>query len=1019
MSKYFLIALQLVVFSVASLAQKTKPHNGPKAQPSPPIALVGATVQTAPGKVINNATILIKDGKIEEIGTDVKIPAQATVHDVSGKFIYPSFIDLHSNYGLPKPERTERGPNPYESSDPRAVNWNEAIKLETRAANLFSPQSSPASRLRKMGFGTVLTHQQDGIARGTSALVTLNIESAHEAIISADAAQHFSFKKGTSKQSYPSSLMGAIALMRQTFYDAQWYEKNRDKEGQNLSLDAMLKNRELPAIFESSGWQDALRISKIAKEFKLNYAILGSGDEYQRAQALQAIGAVIIIPVNYPKAFDVEDPTDAKWVTTTDLKHWEWAPFNARTLTENKIGFCLTANGVKDHKTFFKNLRKTIVPGLSPDDLLRALTQTPASVLKMEKRVGSLEKGKIANLLIFDAPWHEDESVLLENYIQGERFIIEKSERVELRNSYKLSLGEYQFILKGKGKNIKNVNFSLDVDSAMLASTAYLKGKKKSVKVNAFQNSVSVFITITTDSTQENWRLAGFISKDGEKWTGTGISPNGTEITWQAQKFESNIAKPDTVKPHVETVFPGKITYPFTAFGFDTVPKHSNFLIENTTVWSNSKKGIQENTDVWIKDGKIHRIGKKLRKAAEGSGSLTVIDGTGMHVTPGMIDEHSHIAISRGVNESGTANSAQVSISDVVNSEDINIFRQLAGGTTAAQLLHGSANPIGGQSAIIKLRWGRTPEEMKIAKAPGFIKFALGENVKQSNWGGDLKIRYPQSRMGVEQVYYDAFYQAKAYKQAWDDYLIKEITLGPKAVAPRKDLTLETLVEILDGKRFITCHSYVQSEINMLMHVADSMGFMVNTFTHILEGYKVADKMKKHGAAGSTFSDWWAYKFEVNDAIPYNAALMHRQGVLTAINSDDAEMGRRLNQEAGKTVKYGGVSEEDALKFVTLNPAIMLKLDGITGTIEQGKDADVVLWTDRPLSIYARASKTWVDGLLLWDEVRFETQKSELEKERNRIIQKMLEAKKNGESLRKVARKKEIHYHCDTEVDYE
>jgi imidazolonepropionase-like amidohydrolase len=344
-----------------------------------------------------------------------------------------------------------------------------------------------------------------------------------------------------------------------------------------------------------------------------------------------------------------------------------------------------------------------------------------------------------------------------------------------------------------------------------------------------------------------------------------------------------------------------------------------------------------------------------------------------------------------------------------VNPDDINIYRQLAGGVTAAQLLHGSANPIGGCSGLIKLKWGSSPEEMLIPNAPKFIKCALGENVKQSNWGDYSTSRFPQTRMGVEQVFYDAFYRARAYKAEWEAYNNHQ-TLVP----PRRDLELDVLVEIMDSQRFVTCHSYVQSEINMLMHVADSMGFHINTFTHILEGYKVADKMKKHGVGGSTFSDWWAYKFEVNDAIPYNAKLMADQGVIVSINSDDAEMGRRLNQEAAKSIKYGGMSEEDALKMVTLNPAKILHLDDRMGSVKVGKDADLVLWSDNPLSIKAKVQFTMVDGVILYDASKDQSRNERNEVERARIIAKMLNANENGEKTTPFVKKPRRHYHCDT-----
>ena len=333
---------------------------------------------------------------------------------------------------------------------------------------------------------------------------------------------------------------------------------------------------------------------------------------------------------------------------------------------------------------------------------------------------------------------------------------------------------------------------------------------------------------------------------------------------------------------------------------------------------------------------------------------------------------------------------------------------------TTSQLLHGSANPIGGQSALIKLRWGSSPQQMLFENADGFIKFALGENVKQANWGDFERIRFPQTRMGVEQVFYDHFLRAKAYEQEWKNYNALSSSAKRNTIAPREDLEMNALVEILNSQRFITCHSYVQSEINMLMHVGDSMGFTVNTFTHILEGYKVADKMKVHGAGASTFSDWWAYKFEVNDAIPYNAAILAEMDIVTAINSDDAEMARRLNQEAAKVVKYGDMSEEEAWKTVTLNPAKLLHIDHRVGSIKIGKDADIVLWSDNPLSVYAKVEQTYVDGKLYFDLEQDKLLQQRNKDERARLIQKMLFEKENGVPTQEVKVEKQKLYHCDS-----
>jgi imidazolonepropionase-like amidohydrolase len=504
-------------------------------------------------------------------------------------------------------------------------------------------------------------------------------------------------------------------------------------------------------------------------------------------------------------------------------------------------------------------------------------------------------------------------------------------------------------------------------------------------------------------------RLSGW--SDATGWKGKGQLEDGTWTTWSGTRTGDITAKNPT-KPGASDKKEelGKVLYPFIAHGYTSLPVAETMLIKNTTVWTNETDGILQNTDVLIKDGKISKIGKNLSDPV-----AKVIDGTGKHLTAGIIDEHSHIGA--GSINDVAANSGMVRIGDNIDAESINVYRALAGGVVAVQILHGSANPIGGQSALVKLRWGESPENYKIQGADGFIKFALGENVKRT--GNPASIRFPQTRMGVEQVYVDAFTNAREYEKKWTAYNslpAKEKALAPK---PRRDLVDETMLEILNKKRFITCHSYVQSEINMLMKVAERFNFRINTFTHILEGYKVADKMAQHGVAASTFSDWWNYKWEVRYAIPYNAAIMHRAGVVTAINSDDAEMGRRLNQEAAKSVKYAGMSEEDALKMVTLNPAKMLHLDNQMGSVKPGKSADVVLWTDHPLSIYAKPEKTIIDGKVYFDIEKDKQNNKDMETERGRIIQKMKNAKKSGMPTQRGESRSQLDFHCDDVLGFE
>ncbi|HLU84561.1 MAG TPA: amidohydrolase family protein [Vicingaceae bacterium] len=997
-----LVALQSIAF-----AQETFVVNGTHHNINNYYAFTNATIYKDYQTVIENGTLLIHDGKVVEIGEakKVKLPKNTVVYDVKGKFIYPSFIDLSSNYGMPEIKK-DNSPNygpQMETNNQGAYNWNQAIKPEVEAGKLFTPNKKQAEDYLNMGFGSVLTHQKDGIMRGTSALVQLGFEKAQLMLINEKVAGHLSFDKGSSTQDYPGSLMGAIALIRQTYYDVDWMYNNNHFKENNLSLKAILDNWELPQIFEVKDKLDILRADKIGDEFNTQYIFVGNGDEYQRIKEIKATEGKLIVPVNFPEPYNVEDPYDALKIPYSSLKHWEMAPYNLKLLADSAIDFSITSDGLKNTKDFLPNLRQAIKYGLSEKNALKALTFNPAQFINAYDQIGSLEKNKSANFFIASANIFDEKAIIHENWIKGKQHIIKDYNAFDIRGNYSLNINGKVYELNVSGSEDKpqaKVIFIQEKDTTNYKASVSFQDQLVHVNFNVADSaSEAAFI-----------RLSGAISSNNAIWDGNGQLANGEWIKWSAIRKKDDKKNEKKKVDSNDSLAVPTIKYPLMAYGQDSLPVAKTMLIKNTTVWTNEAEGILKNTDVLIKDGKIADIGKDL-VVEEG---VEVIDGTNKHLTAGIIDEHSHIAISRGVNECTQAVTAEVSIADVVNSDDINIYRQLAGGVVAAQLLHGSCNPIGGQSALIKLKWGHAPEEMKIDTKDGFIKFALGENVKQSNWGAFNTIRFPQTRMGVEQVYYDAFTRAKEYQTKWDAFAKLSPKEKDKAEAPRIDLELETLNEILNKERFISCHSYVQSEINMLMHVGDSMGFTVNTFTHTLEGYKVSDKMKQHGAAGSTFSDWWAYKYEVNDAIPYNAAIMHQVGVLTSINSDDAEMGRRLNQEAAKTVKYGGVSEEDALKFVTLNPAKMLHLDDRMGSIKIGKDACIVLWNDHPLSVYATVSKTIIDGAVYFDSEIDRVLTKQYQEEKTAIIHKMIEEKKNGKKTQPAVFKKPTLYHCDT-----
>src|SRR5271163_1856023 len=408
-------------------------------------------------------------------------------------------------------------------------------------------------------------------------------------------------------------------------------------------------------------------------------------------------------------------------------------------------------------------------------------------------------------------------------------------------------------------------------------------------------------------------------------------------------------------------------------------------LIKNATILTITHGNI-EHGSILIRDGKIAEVGSDI-KAPDGA---TVIDASGEFILPGIIDCHSHIAVSGDVNEGGAAVTSMVNIGDVLNSEDPAIYYDLAGGVTVANVLHGSANPIGGQTIVIKLRWGKPSSELPFEGALPGIKFALGENPKRSGFTPPPGIppRYPATRLGVEEVIRQAFIEATEYKKQWDDYNSRKATGEQGLVAPRRNEQLEPLVEVMEGKRYVHSHCYRADEILMLMRVAKEFGFKVRTFQHVLEGYKVADEIAASGAGGSTFSDWWGYKVEAYDAIPYNAALMTERGVVVSINSDDAEEARQLNQEAAKSMKYGGMSANDALKMITINPAIQLGIDKRVGSIEVGKDADLVIYNHDPLSVYAVAQKTLIDGQVYFDRQKDIAGRAALAKEKQDLLAK-------------------------------
>lgn len=978
-----LLLLLLLNVSVFYSQEYFPTNTGVKTTSNEIVAFTNATIYISPTKTIKNGTLVIQNKKVISASKNTNIPSGAKIIDLKGKSIYPSFIDVYSTFGIKKPKRTprRRGRVPVYDATRKGYYWNDHIRPETEALSLFDFNEKEAKQLVNLGFGIVNTHANDGIMQGNGMLVSLssNSSNAHR-ILEEVSANYISFSKSSkSTQAYPTSRMGAMALLRQTYMDAEWYEKGNAKNT-DLSLEALNENKGLSQIFNAGGYLDALRADKIGDQFNIQYTILGNGNEFERIDEIKATNAKFIIPINFRKAYDVSNQFWAEQISLHDMRKWNQEPANPAMLAKKGISFALTTHNLKSKKDFTKNLQKAITYGLSTSDALASLTTIPAEILGRTD-IGNLNDGSYANFLITSGNIFDKKTTVYENWILGSQNII-KPIKKDIFGKYTLTTNgkTYDVSFSEKGKKVK----------------ADVKLGDKKLKSNF--SFIDNWIQLTINDTNEFVQLVGKVTNT-KTLEGTGKNSFGNAITWSALKNDNSISlkKKDKKKTKTAPIVQA-VSFPNIGFGNYTKPKQETILIKNATIWTGENDEVFANSDILLENGKITKIGKNLK-----NNKAKTIDGTGKYVTAGIIDEHSHIGTS-AVNEAGHNSTAEVTIEDVINPDDINLYRNLAGGVTSIQILHGSANPIGGRSAIIKLKWGENAENLLYKNTPKFIKFALGENVKQSNWGDRNVIRFPQTRMGVEQVYIDYFQRAKEYD-----------TKKKNGQPYRKDIELETLAEIINKERFISCHSYIQSEINMLMKVAEQFNFNINTFTHILEGYKVADKMKKHGAGGSTFSDWWAYKYEVNDAIPYNAAIMHKQGVVVAINSDDAEMSRRLNQEAAKTMKYGGLTEQEAWKMVTINPAKLLHLDKRTGSLIEGKDADVVLWSGNPLSIYSKAEKTIVDGTIYFDLEKDLEKRKAIKAEKNKLIKMMLEEKLGGAETQKPSKKEHQLFHCDTE----
>ncbi len=853
-------ALIAAVFTVGTvvIAQSTSPDPaGPSLY-----AIENARIVVAPGNVIEGGTIVIDRGLIEAVGPDAAIPDGAWVIEGEGLTVYPGLVDALTSRGLPAEFTLSNGGG--------GRGGRGAAPDDTEARHSWGPEDRPATFTwvaaidelqdddsnedwRHAGFTSAVVSPSRGFFPGQASYLNLGDERPNRRVVGSHVATRAGTDSGPGHTGYPGSLLGIVAYWRQTFLDAAHYDEawtiyetapvGIERPAYDRALEplrAALQTGQ-PVLFPGNLAREIERAVALSEEFGVTPVIFGAQEAYLVADALAEIP--VLVDVDWPE-WDPDGDPEAD-IPLETLRVWDRAPTTPAALEEAGVRFAFYGDGLSPSE-FLENVRRAIDVGLSEDAALRALTTAPAEIFGVDNRAGSLEAGKIANLVVTD----------------GDLFAAE-----------------------------------------MRVRHVFVDGRKY-------------------DPPQD---------EDEDEDEG-----NAEESGEEAPAREPITRTPDR----------GPLTNaPVT-------------LIRNGTILTVTN-GTIENGSILIRDGRIAAVGAGI----DAPDDAEVIDATGRYVMPGIIDAHSHIA-AEGVNEGSVSVSAMVRIRDVLNPDDVAIYRALAGGVTAAHVLHGSANTIGGQNQLIKLRWGANAEGLVFEGAAPTIKFALGENVTRDRQPD----RYPATRMGVQDVVRQALLEAREYQKAWGEFEAARLSApDTPRIPPRRDLKLEALSEVLDGTRRIHAHSYRSDEILQLMRAVEEFNVRIDTFQHVLEGYKVAGEMAAHGAMASTFSDWWAYKVEAYDAIPYNAALMTERGIVVSINSDDAEEIRHLNQEAAKTVRWGGLSEEEALRLITLNPAIQVGVQDRVGSIEVGKDADLAIFSAHPLSVYAVADMTLVDGQVYFD----------------------------------------------------
>ena len=956
-------------------------------------AFTGARIVVSPGRVLDNATLVVRDGVIEAVGTGVDVPADARVWPMSGRTLYAGFIDAHADLEIDAPP-------PEGERDPGPVHWNPQVRADFSAAGDFRDDAERRSALRSQGFTTAHAVPRLGIFRGRTAVVSLGDGPARERVLR-PAVGHSLSLSGSRELggSYPNSPMGAIALVRQTLLDADWYIRvwdayQRAPRGLQppetnaalASLDGVVQ-RDEPLIVETRSEEEILRARAIAGEFPVALWLRGSGEEYRILDVLADLTVPLVLPLAFPEAPDVESPEDALDADLDELRHWYLAPENPGRVAAAGVQFALTADVLDDVADFLPNLRSSVERGLPRDVALASLTVNPARMLDIASTHGTLEAGKLANIVITDGDLFDDDTEVRDVWVQGERYVINPDPAVDPRG---------QWIVASSDDARLNGRLTVTGTPSRLRGTVTLNGQPEVTlsEVDAGTEAGRLHVAFPGRAIGVTGvvRLSGSIS--GDEAYGWSALPDGTNRSWRAERTERTIVADNSnggddngngngngADGHASSLVLADIR-PAVAFGRERLPEQpEHVLVRNATVWTQGPQGRIDNADLLVTRGKVTRVGRGLDAPA----GATIVDATGKHVTPGLIDAHVHTSTS-GTNESGFAIVPEVRMGDVVTHNSIDMYHQLAGGLTLGHVMHGSANPIGGQNVFLKMRWGALPDQLKLEDAPRTVKFALGENPKRR------EDRYPDTRMGTQQIIRDHFMAARDYERTWQRW-----ESNREGLPPRRDLRMEAIVDILNEDLRVQSHGYRQDEFLALVRLAEEFDFSIQALQHAVEAYKIAPELAASGVAAVVWSDWSSFKVEAYDGTPYNAKILLDAGVLTSLHSDDGQISSRMNWEAGKMLRTG-IGEEDALSLVTNRTAAVFGLEDRVGSLQPGFDADFVIWNGHPLSQFTRAEQTWIDGRRYFDLAEDMEERTRVQRERAQLIQLILGDDDNNEA---------------------